>query len=187
MTEPRRAGSTTHSREDRAPLCPPARVAEVAVDIRIARDGTWYHEGAPIRRESLVKLFAGALTREADGGFWLVTPAERARIQVEDAPFIAIDCDAEGVGRQARLVFRTNVGDRVIAGSGHPIRVARRGAAGEPAPYVLVRDGLEALIARPAYYRLVDLGVEEVRDGHRVFGVWSDGCFFSLGDPAADA
>ncbi|MEX2647902.1 MAG: DUF1285 domain-containing protein [Alphaproteobacteria bacterium] len=187
MTEPRRAGSTTHSRENRAAGRPLARIAEVAVDIRIGRNGTWYHEGTPIRRESLVKLFAGALTRAADGDFWLVTPAERARIQVEDAPFVAIDCDAEGVGRQRRLVFRTNVGDRVVAGSGHPIRVERRGATGEPAPYVLVRDGLEALIARPAYYRLVDLGVEEERDGRRVFGVWSDGCFFCLGDPAADA
>jgi hypothetical protein len=152
----------------------------VAVDLRIARDGTWYHDGAPIRRAALVKLFADALVRGDDGAVWLEMPAERARVAVDDAPFVAVDVDAEGHGEQQTLIFRTNVDDRVTAGAAHPIRIVH-GKGGEPAPYVLVRPGLEALIGRAAYYRLVALGVERRLEGRAILGVWSAGQFFALG------
>ena len=148
------------------------------IDIRIARDGTWFYHGSPIGRKPLVKLFASVLRRNSDGSYWLVTPAERVRIQVDDAPFVAVALSAQGNGKDARLLFTTNVEDTVAAGREHPIRVAFDPATAEPAPYVTVRDGLEALISRPVYYELVERG--EVQGGQ--FGVWSDGVFFSLGE-----
>jgi hypothetical protein len=157
------------------------------IDIRIARDGTWFHEGSPIGRKPLVKLFATVLSRDEGGDYWLVTPVERARIRVDDAPFVAIDVDREGKGRDQRLVFRTNVDDVVAAGPDHPIRVAFRGPRREPAPYLLVRDRLEALIGRAVYYRLVDMGTEEAVDGVATLGVWSGGRFFPLGPLDDDA
>ena len=151
------------------------------IDIRIARDGTWFYRGSPIARERLVRLFSTALRREDDGRHYLVTPVEKIGIAVDDAPFVAVEMTAEGSGRDQSLTFRTNVGDRVTADSGHPIRVETNPETGEPAPYVLVRDSLEALIARPVFYEMVDLGVEEEIGGVRVFGVWSGGRFFPLG------
>ena len=145
------------------------------LDMRIARDGTWFHEGTPINREGLVRLFSTILKREGDD-YFLVTPVEKWRIEVEDAPFVAVDFEAEGVGEGQSLVFETNVGDRVVAGEGNPIRVERDGETGEPSPYVMVRDGLEALIDRKSFYRLVEIGEE--RDGW--FGLWSDGVFFKV-------
>jgi hypothetical protein len=148
------------------------------IDIRIARDGSWFYHGSQIARKPLVRLFASVLRRNSDGTYWLVTPAERVRIRVDDAPFVAVALDVEGEGRAARLNFVTNVEETVTAGPNHPIRVALDPETQEPAPYVMVRDGLEALIARPVYYELVSLGGEH--EGQ--FGVWSDGIFFSLGD-----
>lgn len=175
MTEPRRSIEPTRSRDQR-----PRHT--VVVDMRIARDGTWFHDGSPIPRPALVKLFADALTRDAAGDYWIETPAERARVRVDDAPFVAVDVDAEGTDADQMLIFRTNVGDRVTAGAAHPIRVAFGGARAEPAPYVLVRPGLEALIGRAAYYRMVDLGVRRTIEGRAAFGVWSGGCFFVIGE-----
>ena len=148
------------------------------IDIRIARDGSWFYHGSPITRKPLVKLFASVLRRNSDGAYWLVTPAERVRIRVDDAPFVAVALDAEGKGRAARLTFTTNVDDTVTAGSNNPIRVAFHAATREPSPYVRVRDGLEALISRPVYYELVALGETHGAS----FGVWSDGAFFALGE-----
>ncbi|MGR3316830.1 DUF1285 domain-containing protein [Roseovarius indicus] len=145
------------------------------LDMRIARDGTWFHEGTPINREGLVRLFSTILKREGDD-YFLVTPVEKWRIEVEDAPFVAVDFEAEGVGEAQSLVFETNVGDRVVAGTDTPIRVERDDETGEPSPYVMVRDGLEALIDRKSFYRLVEIGEE--RDGW--FGLWSDGVFFKV-------
>lgn len=145
--------------------------------IRIARDGTWFYHGTPIGRKPLVKLFAGVL-RRVGAEFWLVTPAERGRITVDDAPFVAVEVDAEGEGESQRLIFRTNIDEIVIAGPAHPIRVALN-AKGEPAPYVRVREGLEALIARPVFYALVERAVPR----GETLGVWSDGAFFALGTP----
>jgi hypothetical protein len=143
------------------------------LDMRIARDGTWFYLGTPIGRKPLVKLFASILWREGDR-YFLVTPVEKVGITVEDAPFLAVDFTAEGEGPPQRLTFLTNVEDSVTAGPDHPIRVSRDPATGEPAPYVLVRRNLEALIDRKSFYRLVECGAEH--EGQ--FGVWSGGAFF---------
>lgn len=147
------------------------------IDIRIARDGSWHYRGTPIGRPALVRLFASVLRREPDGRYVLVTPVEMLGITVEDVPFLAVELVVEGAGRNQRLIFRTNVDDAVAAGAEHPIRVEVDPVTAEPAPYVLVRDRLEARIHRPVFYELVERGVQE---GGR-FGVWSDGVFFALG------
>jgi hypothetical protein len=153
--------------------------------MRIARDGTWSYRGSPIGRLPLVKLFASVLRREADGRYWLVTPAERGHIEVEDVPFLAVALTVEGEGRNQQLIFQTNLDEFVTAGADTPLRV-ETAADGEPAPYILVRDGLEARLARPVFYDLVELGTEE-RVGDAIqFGVWSQGMFFRLGEPGPD-
>ena len=151
--------------------------------MRIARDGTWFYHGSPIGRKQLVKLFSTVLRRDSAGDFWLETPVEKCRIQVEDAPYVAVEMWGEGGGVNQRLEFRTNVDDNVIAGPENPIRVEIDSDSGEPSPYVLVREGLDALIARAVFYDLVELAVVEERDGETQFGVWSSGVFFPLGDP----
>ena len=153
--------------------------------MRIARDGTWFYRGSPIGRLPLVKLFASVLRREKDGSYWLVTPAERGRIQVEDVPFLAVELERDGEGREQHLTFRTNLDEFVTLGPQRPLRL-ETAADGQPAPYIPVRDGLEARLARPVFYELVDLGVEEEVAGTRLFGVWSSGAFFRLGEPDAD-
>ena len=150
-------------------------------DIRIARDGTWFHDGAPIARKELVRLFAGVLRRDDSGDYWLVTPAERGRIVVEDAPFTAVECRAEGGGRDQILSFRTNLDEWVEAGPANPIRVETAAATGEPRPYILVRERLEALIVRSVYYQLVDLAEVRREGGGEILGLWSKGAFFQLG------
>ncbi len=170
-------------------------------DMRIARDGTWFYRGSPINRKPLVKLFSTVLRREDDGAYWLVTPVERGRVLVDDAPFTAVEVMATGQGTAQVLRFRTNVDDEVTVDAehpirlGHPIRVAQKdgrpadgggGVGGdEPRPYVTVRRGLEALILRPVFYHLVDLGETHQIAGRDRFGVWSSGHFFPLeNDPA---
>ena len=150
------------------------------IDIRIARDGTWFHDGTPIGRKELVRLFSTILRKDPDG-FHLVTPAEKMRIAVEDAPFIAVLLYAEGAGREQSLRFLTNVGDEVIAGRDNPIRVETDAKTGEPSPYVHVRRGLEARLARPVFYQLADLAVPGSGADEGVLGVWSGGVFFRLG------
>ncbi len=152
--------------------------------MRIARDGTWHYLGTPIGRESLVRLFSSILKREGDR-YFLVTPVEKVGIRVDDAPFVAIDFEAGGEGADQALTFVTQVGDVVTAGPGHEIRVARDPDTGEPAPYVHVRSGLDALIDRKSFYRLVDLGVVRDVGGVSQFGVWSGGAFFPI-IPAAE-
>ncbi|MBK5934698.1 hypothetical protein C8N32_10872 [Rhodovulum imhoffii] len=149
------------------------------MDMRIARDGTWFYQGTPIGRAPLVRLFSTILRRDG-GDYFLVTPVEKVRIVVEDAPFVAIDFEAEGEGRAQCLTFTTNVGDRVTAGPKAPLRVARDPNTGEPAPYVTVRTNLEALIDRKSFYRLVEIGAHENHDGDRWFGLWSGGMFFPV-------
>jgi hypothetical protein len=155
------------------------------LDMRIARDGTWLYRGSPIGRLPLVKLFASVLRREADGRYWLVTPAERGRVEVDDVPFLAVAVTVEGEGRDQQLIFRTNLDEFVTAGPDNPLRV-ETAASGEPAPYILVRDGLEARLARPVFYELVELGTEELIGEATQFGLWSRGTFFRLGEPAPD-
>jgi len=152
------------------------------IDIRIDRDGVWYYHGSPIGRKELVRLFSTVLGRDEDGNYWLTTPAERGRIQVEDAPFMAVELMAEGSGRERTLRLRTNVDDVVTVDGDHPLRVVVDPETGEPSPYVTVRPGLDARIARPVYYELVALGETERVDGADTYGVWSSGLFFPLGD-----
>lgn len=145
------------------------------LDMRIARDGTWFYLGTPIGRPELVKLFSSILKKE-DGKYFLVTPVEKVGITVDDAPFVAVDFEAEGEGADQVLTFTTHVGDTAVAGPDHPIRVHRDPESGEPSPYVLIRADLEALIDRKSFYRLVDLGSHH--DGW--FGLWSSGEFFPV-------
>lgn len=145
------------------------------LDMRIARDGTWFYQGTPITRPALVRLFSTILRRDGDD-YFLVTPVEKVGITVDDAPLVAVDVEAEGAGQDQTLRFETNVGDHVTAGPDHPIRVERDPETGEPAPYVLVRANLEALIDRKSFYRLVEIG--DRQDGW--FGLWSGGAFFRI-------
>ena len=151
------------------------------IDIRIARDGTWYHEGSPIGRKSLVKLFSTVLRLDDNGDYWLVTPAEKARIEVEDVPFVAVEMILNGKQTSNNLSFRLNNDEIVMADAAHRIRVETDSRTGEPSPYIHVRDGLEARIARPVYYELIELGEERSGGGGRVLGVWSGGIFHELG------
>jgi uncharacterized protein len=146
------------------------------IDIVIRKDGTWVHEGGIISREALVRLFSTILRKDPDG-YWLVTPVEKMRILVEDAPFVAVRVDRVGEA----LRFVTNVGDVVEADADHPIRVETDPVSGEPRPYVLVRGGLEALIARAAFYEMVEMAQE--RDGR--LGVASNGAWFPIEPEAA--
>ena len=148
-------------------------------EMRIARDGTWFHQGSPIGRQAMVRLFSTILRREPDGGYVLVTPVEKLDIEVEDAPFQAVEMKVEGSGPATRLAFRLNTGDLVTAGAEHPLRFAEGGDG--PRPYLHVRAGLEALVARPVYYELANLALE---GSDEPAGVWSDGAFFAL-EPTA--
>ncbi|MEA3030469.1 MAG: uncharacterized protein QOG13_1794 [Sphingomonadales bacterium] len=162
--------------------------------MRIARDGTWYHEGSPIGRPEMVRLFSTILRREPDGGFVLVTPAEKLDIIVEDAPFVAVELKSEGEGEARTLAFRLNTGDAVIAGPDHALRFkgdsyfsaqpgqadAGLGKSNCPHPYLHVRAGLDALVARPVYYELAELALGE---GSDPAGLWSGGAFFPF-EPA---
>jgi len=159
---------------------PPVECGDLPFLIR--RDGSWLYRGTPINRKELVCLFASVLKREDNGTYWLETPAERGRIQVEDVPFVAVELDWSGDGRQQVLSFRTNVDQCVTAGPENPIRVAHDILTCEPTPYLLVRPGIEARINRAVYYELVALGVPEWVGCRRMLGVWSCGKFFPLGE-----
>lgn len=152
----------------------PAHCGEIGM--AILRDGTWMHEGTRITRESLVRLFASILRKDADGRTYLVTPVEKIVVDVADAPFTAIRVDRHGRGETQSLVFTTNVGDVVTAGPDNPIRVTHD-ETGEPRPYVLVRGRLEARILRAPFYELVEWA--ETREGK--LGVWSGGVWWELG------
>jgi hypothetical protein len=145
----------------------------------IRADGSWLHQGSPITRVALVRLFSTILRREADGSHVLVTPGEKLTIAVEDAPFVAIEMTSEGEGRDRRLAFRTNVGDLVVAGAEHGLAIEDRGHG--PHPYLRVRGGLDALIARPVYYELANLALDAEPGPGGAIGLWSDGAFFALG------
>ena len=157
-------------------------------DMRIARDGTWFHQGSPIGRPEMVRLFATILRREADGGYVLVTPGEKLTIAVDDAPFVAVEVKSEGSSRDRQLAFRLNTGELVVAGTSNalrfetrdeacPERLPQAGSRRGPHPYLHVRSGLEALVARPVYYELAEMALAET-DGAP--GVWSGGIFFPM-------
>lgn len=149
------------------------------IDIRIARDGTWYHEGSQIKRQPLVRLFSSILRKEKDR-YYLVTPVEKAGIVVEDAPFVAVEFDLSNPGPDQVLTFETNVGDVVTAGAANKIRIEIDPDTDEPSPYIHVRNGLEALIDRKSFYRLIETGDFADIEGQSWFGLRSGGVFFPI-------
>jgi len=175
------------------PLSPSGRQPVECGDLPfvIRRDGVWLYRGSAIERKEMVCLFASVLRRDAEGGWWLRTPAERGRIAVEDAPFIAVELDWTGDGPTQVLSFRTNIDQVVTAGPDHPLRVQYDPTGEEPTPYIVVRAGdgahpIEARVNRATYYELVALAVPEQVDGRDMLGVWSRGVFFPLGDLPVD-
>lgn len=182
--EPGQRPGEAESRNVKAPATGPS-FPDLCGDfnMRIDRNGTWYYRGSPIGRLALVKLFSTVLRRDADGVHWLTTPVENGRIEVEDAAFIAVELISEGEGRNQIIRFRTNVDDTVTLDTDHALRVVHDTSTGEPRPYIHVRKGLEARLARAVYYHLVELG-EEAENGDGTFGVWSSGHFFALGSLA---
>lgn len=158
---------------------PPVQVEEF-YGIKILRNGTWLHHGRPIDRHNLVKLFSTVLQRDANGDYWLVTPFEKGRIEVEDAPFTAVELRVSSSGKAQQLDFRTNLDDWVGAGPTHPLRVVHDTVTGEPAPYVMIRDGMEALVTRAVYYELAQLAVPDAA-GNGIWGVWSRDEFYPIG------
>lgn len=144
-------------------------------EMRIGHDGTWFHQGSPIGRPAMVRLFSTILRREPDGGYVLVTPAEKLDIVVDDAPFVAVEMKVEGEGSAATLAFRLNTGDLVTADAEHALRFTE--ALDGLRPYLHVRGGMEALVARPVYYELAELAIA---GAGTVPGVWSAGAFFPL-------
>lgn len=151
------------------------------IDMRIAKDGSWYHQGGPIRRMPMVKLFASILKREGDE-YFLVTPVEKVRIRVEDCPFVAVVMDIEKTAEgQQRLLLTTNTGEQVCADEEHPITVSSNSETGEPHPIIHVRDGLNALINRSVFYQLVNIAQEHQEADETVSTVASAGVVFELG------
>jgi hypothetical protein len=153
------------------------------IGLRIRSDGVWLYRNSPIGRHALVKLFAGVLRKDADGRHYLVTPTEKIDVAVDDAPFLAVEMEARGSGRDRKLMFRTNVDDIVTAGPEHPLRFEIESGSGGLKPYLHIRGRLEALVTRALLYDLVELAAE---DGGRGPGLWSGGTFFPLPDAAPD-
>ena len=149
------------------------------LDMRIARDGTWFYLGTPIGRAPLVKLFSSIIRKDGDD-YFLVTPVEKVGIIVDDAPFVAVDFDVENKGLNQIINFRTHVGDEAIARKDNPIRVVRDKETGEPSPYILIRKNLEALIDRKSFYRLIELGSIQNFEGTNWFGIRSSEIFFPI-------
>jgi len=155
------------------------------INMRIARNGDWFYNDGIIPRKRMVKLFSSVLRVDDDGETYLVTPVEKLRIQVDDAPFTAVLLHREGAGENQGLILTTNVGDKVLAGEQHPIVVEYTRKGGEPSPYILVRDKLRALISRSVFYELAELAVSEPHapsEEHATMGVFSDGVFMPLAE-----
>lgn len=147
------------------------------IDMRIARDGTWYHQGTPITRPAMVRLFSTILRRDPER-YVLVTPVECVGIQVEDVPFLVVDVEWSGNGAEQTLDFLTNVGDRVAADAEHPLRFETHDE--QPVPYLRVRGGLDARLNRAVFYRLMDRVEQGTYEGRTWLGLWSRGTFFPV-------
>ncbi|VAV92457.1 FIG003620: Proteophosphoglycan precursor (Fragment) [hydrothermal vent metagenome] len=147
------------------------------MSMKILRNGTWLHDGQPIVRQALIKLFSTILRKDQNGKTWLVTPVEKVLVEVEAAPFIAVSVDRDGEAEAANLFFTSNVGEVIRADAAHPIRVQTDPVTLEPAPFVLVRGRLEAMLSRPVFYQLVNWATEQDQQ----LGVFSHGQFFALG------
>jgi len=166
-------------------LWDPPYCGEINMEIR--RDGSWYHEGRPIRRQAMINLFASILKREEDGRIYLVTPVEKVGIRVEDCPFVIVDMDvAAGCDHDSSeqiLTFHTNTGEQFDLDAAHPLTISQHAGSEEPHPVVHVRSQLEGLLSRAVFYRLVDLAVQHVVAGESCLGVWSHGHFFPFEQP----
>jgi hypothetical protein len=179
---PKLAGVEAAARRQRCPAPverwnPPFRGE---LDMRIAADGTWHYMGSPITRPAMVRLFSTVLRRDEDGRTYMVTPAERFAITVDDAPFLAVRMRVDGEGRSRKVTFDTNVDDEVTVDEAHPLRFAHEAHGDGLKPYVLVRGRLEALVARPVMYELVEHGEEIEIDGRTMFAVRSNGAVFPV-------
>jgi len=153
------------------------------IPMSIGRDGTWFYQGGPIGRIELVKLFSSVLQRDEEGGHWLVTPAEMARIEVDDVAFIAVEMQNEGSGKEQIIRFRTNIDTWVDLDQQHPLRVEHDPITDEPSPYIGLERGLEARLNRAVFYQLVELA-DEISDPESNMlriGVYSHGQFFEIG------
>lgn len=150
------------------------------IGMAIRRDGVWMYQGSPIGRKPLVKLFSRVLRKDADGRHYLVTPVEKIDVTVDDAPFLAVEMEVAGEGRDQQLTFRTNVDDIVLCGPATPLRFEVEVSSGGLKPYLLVRGRLEALVTRAVYYDLVELAVLEAVEGREMLGVWSGGRFWGM-------
>jgi len=150
------------------------------IGLKIRADGQWLYQESPIRREALVRLFSSVLRKDADGRTYLVTPAERIDVAVEDAPFLAVAMEVRGEGRAQELTFTTNVGDIVACGPRRPLRFVTQEPGGGLKPYLLVRGRLEALLTRALTFDLAALVVENACEGRSCLGAWSAGAFFPM-------
>ena len=159
----------------------PGRIMCGDIHMRIDANATWFYNGSPIGRKEMVKLFSTVLHLDELGQYWMITPAEMARIKVDDAPFTALELITEGSGDNMTISFRTNVDTIIALDEDHPLRITHDDKTSEPRPYITVRDGLDALIVRSAFYQLIEEGVEMDIDGEQILGVWSHGCFFRIG------
>ncbi len=151
----------------------------------IDRHGDWHHEGRRITRPGMARLFSTALRRAADGGYWLVTPFEAGRVDVADVPFVVVELELRGEGAERLVRLRTSLGDWLDLDAAHPLVMRPPPGGGPPAPYVTVRPGLEARLARPVFYALADLA-EPAPGGGDLLGVWSGGIFVALGSSVGD-
>jgi len=183
-TAPRIAGLETLIREQAKKGRPPVETWQPPycgdIGLKIRADGVWEYRGSPIERLGLVKLFAGVLRKDADGRHYLVTPAEKVDVVVEDAPFLAVEMEVRGKARAQELIFRTNVDDIVMVDAGHPLRFIVDAASGGLKPYLGVRGRLEALLTRAVSYDLIELAVAGLDEGAAPLGLWSKGQFFAM-------
>lgn len=157
------------------------------LDIHIDAEGMWFWDGDPVTRQDLICMLAFMLSRDEKGAYWLRTPTEFGRIRVDDVPFIAVEAFAIREGRDQVITLRTNVDEMITVDAEHPLRIHINPKTGEPRPYVGVGAGLEARLSRPVYYELVERGTEWTIDGHTVYGLWSAGVFFVLGQLEPDS
>ncbi|MBT3660639.1 MAG: DUF1285 domain-containing protein [Rhodospirillaceae bacterium] len=164
----------------------PSQVICGDIGMHIDRHGVWFYHGTPIPRKELVKLFSTVLRRDEAGDHWLITPAEMARVDVEDAPYLAVEMFTDGTGDEQIIRFRTNIDGEFTLSDDHPLRVENAPETGEPAPYLALDHGLEAKLNRAVFYQLVDQGVEQRVEEEHIFGVWSCGHFYPIGKWPAD-
>lgn len=167
---------------DAVPPSAQGREVYQSLDIRIDREGTWFYHGSPIKRKDLICLLASTLRRGEDGGYWLMTPREIGPVDVEDAPFLAVELFVANAGAAQILSFRTNVDELVTIDANHPLCVRPRPDGGESAPYIRLSGGREARLTRSVYYHIVEIAEERSFGGRAVAGVNSSGIFFPLGD-----